>query len=73
MKRTLVIVSWLCLTSSAGADECRSLDVFENPAHDAPQRLIYRLLGTSTPGAPELEVRVEGGEMDDFSLLFHRP
>lgn len=47
--------------------------VFENPAHDAPQRLIYRLLDSSAPDAPELEVRLEGDGMNDFSLLFHRP
>jgi hypothetical protein len=47
--------------------------VFENPAHDAPQRLIYKLSDTSAPGAPELEVRLEGAGMNDFSLFFHRP
>lgn len=45
--------------------------VFENPLHDAPERLVYRLLEGADAGA--LEVRVEGGEMDDFSLLFYRP
>ena len=45
--------------------------VFENPLHDAPERLVYRLLQGADAGA--LEVRVEGGEMDDFSLLFYRP
>ena len=155
MKKLIAIVSWLCLTSSAGADECRSLNdvewilgewttspnrvlthetwyrvsdvtfegesttktvsgdevvnyetlrlvamsdgvfyiakvnhndlpvpfrltqcsknlaVFENPAHDSPQRLVYRLMDTSTQSAPALEVRVEGDGMNDFSLLFH--
>lgn len=47
--------------------------VFENPSHDAPQRLIYRLLEVSEPGGPELEVRLEGAAMTDFSLFFHRP
>lgn len=47
--------------------------VFENPLHDAPQRLIYKLLDGSDPGSPDLEVRVEGGEMDDFSLFFYSP
>ena len=47
--------------------------VFENPVHDAPQRLIYRILEGSTPGIPGLEVRLEGDGMDDFSLLFQRP
>ena len=46
--------------------------VFENPSHDAPRRLIYRLLDASSSGAPELEVRLEGDEMNDFSLFFHR-
>ena len=46
--------------------------IFESPDHDAPQRLIYRLLDASAPGAPELEVRLEGDAMKDFSLLFHR-
>lgn len=46
--------------------------VFENPAHDAPQRLIYRLLNVSNPGAPELEVKVEADGMNDFSLFLHR-
>lgn len=156
MKKLFALVSWLCLTSSAGADECRSLSVvewilgewttspnrvfthevwhrvsdatfegesttktvtsdevvnyetlrlvamsdgvfyiakvthndlpvpfrltkcsknfavFENPVHDAPQRLIYRLLDNSTQGAQALEVRVEGDEMNDFSLVFHK-
>jgi hypothetical protein len=47
--------------------------VFENPLHDAPQRLIYRLLDVSATDAPELEVRLEGDGMNDFSLLLHRP
>jgi hypothetical protein len=51
----------------------KDLAVFENPGHDAPQRLIYRLLESSDPGALELEVRLEGDGMNDFSLLFHRP
>ncbi len=46
--------------------------VFENPAHDAPQRLIYRLLEVSGSGDTELEVRVEGDGMNDFSLRFHK-
>jgi hypothetical protein len=50
-----------------------ALAVFENPLHDAPQRLIYRLLKGSDSGAPELEVRLEGDGMNDFSLWFHRP
>lgn len=48
--------------------------VFENPAHDAPQRLVYRPLGASAQGrAPEMEVRLEGDGMDGFSLFFTRP
>jgi hypothetical protein len=46
--------------------------VFENPDHDAPQRLIYKLLEGSDKDASELEVRLEGDRMDDFSLFFHR-
>jgi hypothetical protein len=46
--------------------------IFENLAHDAPQRLIYTVLEGSAPGDAELEVRVEGDGMNDFSLLFHR-
>ncbi len=46
--------------------------VFENPLHDAPQRLIYRLVAGAAADATELEVRLEGDDMDDFSLLFHR-
>lgn len=46
--------------------------VFENPDHDAPQRLIYKLLDGSAPDAPDLEVRLEGDGMNDFSLFFHR-
>ena len=46
--------------------------VFENPDHDAPQRLIYRLLEDSAPDAPQLEVRLEGDGMKGFTLLFHR-
>jgi len=46
--------------------------VFENPDHDAPQRLIYKLLEGSATDAPELEVRLEGDAMEDFSLFFHR-
>lgn len=46
--------------------------VFENPDHDAPQRLIYKLLEGSATDAPELEVRLEGDSMEDFSLFFHR-
>ena len=46
--------------------------VFENPYHDAPQRLIYRLLEGSAPDDPDLEVRLEGDGMDDFSLFFQR-
>lgn len=46
--------------------------VFENPDHNAPQRLIYRLLEVSSPGAARLEIRLEGDGMNDFSLLFHR-
>ncbi len=46
--------------------------VFENRFHDAPQRLIYRLLEGIAPDAPELEVTLEGDEMDNFSLLFRR-
>jgi hypothetical protein len=49
-----------------------SIAVFENPVHDAPQRLIYRLMDGTNPDAPELEVRLEGDGMDDFSLLFHK-
>lgn len=48
------------------------LAVFENPLHDAPQRLIYRLLEKTAPDGPDLEVRLEGDAMDDFSLWFHR-
>ncbi len=44
------------------------LAVFENPDHDAPQRLVYR-----RRNAGEMEVRVEGEGMKDFSLIFHRP
>ena len=47
--------------------------VFENPNHDAPRRLIYKFSEGSTPGATELEVRLEGDAMKDFSLLFRRP
>lgn len=47
--------------------------VFENPDHDAPQRLIYRRTDASTPGGPDLEVTLEGAGMKSFSLLFHRP
>jgi hypothetical protein len=50
----------------------KNFAVFENPVHDSPQRLIYRLLDSSTQGAPALEVRVEGDGMNDFSLVFHR-
>ena len=46
--------------------------VFENPDHNAPQRLIYKLLDGSAPDAPDLEVRLEGDGMNDFSLFFHR-
>ena len=46
--------------------------VFENPDHDSPQRLIYKLLEGSAKDVPELEVRVEGDAMEDFSLFFHR-
>ena len=47
---------------------------FENPDHDAPQRLIYKLSDTTAPDrAAEMEVRLEGDGMKDFSLLFHRP
>lgn len=46
--------------------------VFENLAHDAPQRLIYRILEVTAPGDAELEVRVEGEGMNGFSLRFHR-
>ena len=46
--------------------------VFENPAHDAPRRLIYRVLDVSAPGGAELEVRLEGNGMNDFSLWFHK-
>ena len=46
--------------------------VFENPDHDAPQRLIYKLLESLATDAPKLEVRLEGDAMEDFSLFFHR-
>jgi hypothetical protein len=46
--------------------------VFENPLHDAPRRLIYRLLEEAAQDTAQMEVRLEGDEMDDFSLLFHR-
>jgi hypothetical protein len=45
--------------------------VFENPDHDAPQRLSYKLLEGSAKDARELEVRLEGDRMEDFSLFFH--
>ena len=44
--------------------------VFEILKHDAPQRLTYRLLEVSEPGDPDMEVRVEGGDMEGFSLFF---
>lgn len=48
--------------------------VFENLAHAAPQRLIYKLLDASVPGnGAEMEVTLEGDSMKNFSLLFHRP
>jgi hypothetical protein len=48
--------------------------VFENPAHDAPQRLIYRLSKATAPDrAADLEVTVEGGGMKAFTLRFRRP
>ena len=37
-----------------------------------PQWLIYRLLDVSGSDAPNLEVRLEGDAMDDFSLYFRR-
>jgi hypothetical protein len=46
--------------------------VFENPDHDAPQRLIYKLLEGTAKDAPKLEVRVEGDRMKNFSLIFHK-
>jgi hypothetical protein len=53
--------------------ECsESLLVFENPLHDAPRHLTYKRLDDAAAGAPELEVRVGGGSMKDFSLFFHR-
>ncbi len=48
--------------------------VFENVGHDAPQRLIYRPMGDPVPGSVnEMEVRLEGDGMQDFSLYFRRP
>ena len=53
--------------------ECTDgLLVFENPLHDAPRRLTYALLEASEPGGTGLEVRVGGGRMEEFSLLFRR-
>ena len=46
--------------------------VFENSGHDAPQRLIYKLLEGLASDTPELEVRLEGDGMEDFSLFFTR-
>ena len=46
--------------------------VFENPQHDAPRRLIYKLLEEADPDAADLEIRLEGDGMNDFSLFFHR-
>jgi hypothetical protein len=54
--------------------ECADgLLVFENPLHDAPRRLTYTLVETSDHGEAGLEVRVDGGSMEEFTLLFHRP
>lgn len=51
-----------------------SIAVFENPTHDAPQRLVYKLSDAAVTGdGPEMEVTLEGDGMKDFSLLFHRP
>ncbi len=48
--------------------------VFENLTHDAPQRLIYRLLDVPVHGdGPIMQVTVEGDAMKDFTLLFQRP
>ena len=54
--------------------ECSNdIFVFENADHDAPQRLIYTLMQASGSGKSELEVRLEGDGMKDFSLIFTRP
>lgn len=48
--------------------------VFENPAHDAPQRLIYRLVDPSIQDrASDMEVTLEGEGMKSFTLRFNRP
>lgn len=46
--------------------------VFENPEHDAPQRLTYEHKHARGEDPDHLEVTVEGGAMKAFTLVFTR-
>ena len=48
------------------------LAVFENPEHEAPRKLTYKLKRANVNNDDVLEVTVEGGAMKAFTLQFAR-